>query len=152
METLSIFYGDKTIKVPKNSNFNTLKKIILEKDGKLVKYFSYANQKINESLLVYDYPSFILTIDQNEFKEYKKGKYRCKRCRKYLKISKWTCSHTNKCRAFYVLANNLKDTFTLEGGYEEDKDDEIIDKIINRQIENNRKSMLNKINALLFGK
>jgi len=56
----------------------------LSKSNISVKYFCYQGDKIKEEMPVTYYSKFTLMIDNNKFKEYKKGKYRCSKFRKYL--------------------------------------------------------------------
>ena len=76
---MKVFYGDNTVEVPKNSNFSVLKFEILKKDNKLAKCFYFEEEKINENTLIANYPSFSIIFDKNEFCEFKKGQFRCKR-------------------------------------------------------------------------
>lgn len=103
MEEIKIFYGKNKIKIQKDSNFLMLKEKILKKDKRLVKHFTYEKEKINDNLLIINYPIFNVVIDKNDFCEFKKGQFRCKKCRKYLKLSNFTCQHYNFCRTYYNL-------------------------------------------------
>lgn len=180
MEEIQVFYGHNKITVPKDSNFLMLKEKILKKDKKLVKYFIYENEKINESLLIINYPLFNIAIDKNDFCEYKKGQFRCKRCRKYLRLSNFKCRHSNFCRTYYNFTKKELIDEIVKGGYgengdfffedeesqkvgffdsntknekkcdENDSDYELINKIINRHDERNKKKMLDKINRILL--
>ena len=77
-------------------------------------------------------------MDQSEYEEFTKGKFRCKRCRKYLKVSKMICNHFSKCRIFFNF--NLKKPLTNDilGGYKEENDEseeeEIDPEEINREV------------------
>lgn len=121
MEEIKIFYGKSKIKIPKDSNFLMLKEKILKKDKRLVKYFTYENEKINDNLLIINYPIFNVVIDKNDFCEFKKGQFRCKKCRKYLKISNFTCQHYNFCRTYYNFKKKESIYEILEGGYEDEE-------------------------------
>ena len=44
-EIINVFYGERSIKIPKNSNFFELKQKIFYRDLKLVKYFSFKGKK-----------------------------------------------------------------------------------------------------------
>lgn len=151
MDKINVFYGQDQILMPKTANFTQLKKEILFKDKRFIKSFSYKGNKINESLLVIDYPTFSISIDNNKFNEYKKGQYRCSKCRKYLKINKWNCRHTKKCRAYYIFKLKKSETSIIEGRYSEPEleDEKVIDNILNPKIEKIRNSMINRINFLL---
>lgn len=183
MEEIKIFYGKNKIKIPKDSNFLMLKEKILKKDKRLVKHFIYENEKINDNLLIINYPIFNVVIDKNDFCEFKKGQFRCKKCRKYLKLSNFTCQHYNFCRAYYNFKKKESIYEILEGGYEEeesqkrdfldeeesqkgdfcyakdeiahssfknDDDYELINKILNKYDERNKKIKINKINRILL--
>ena len=65
-----------------------LKQKILFKDKKLIRYFSFEGKKIEDNLRVSNYPNFSITIDKTVFKEFTKGKFRCKKCRKYINFPK----------------------------------------------------------------
>lgn len=103
MELINVFYEDKSIEIPKESSFMDLKQKILFKDKKLVRYFSFEGKKIEDNLRVCDYPNFTITIDQNDYKEFTKGKFRCKKCRKYVKMSKMTSSTQASVDSFTIL-------------------------------------------------
>ena len=163
MELINVFYEDKSIEIPKESSFMDLKQKILFKDKKLVRYFSFEGKKIEDNLRVYNYPNFTIAIDQGEFKEFTKGKFRCKKCRKYVKISKMTCKHSSKCRFFYNFKLNEPLTKKIAGGYKEENDvyesEEVIDEDaierevdaqINKIFERYKKNMLQRVNDLLF--
>ena len=102
-EIINVFYGKSSIKIPKNSNFFELKQKFFYRDLKLVKFFSFNGKKIAENLRVYNYPEFLISMDKGNYIEFTKGKYRCKKCRKYVKTSKMICNHASKCRIFYNL-------------------------------------------------
>ena len=167
MELINVFYEDKSIEIPKESSFMDLKQKILFKDKKLVRYFSFEGKKIEDNLRVCDYPNFTITIDQNDYKEFTKGKFRCKKCRKYVKMSKMTCKHSSKCRFFYNFKLKQPLTKKISSGYKEENDineseqnyEEVIDEDeiekevnsqINRIFERHRRNMLQRINDLLF--
>ena len=101
-EFINVFYGNNRVLVEKDINFKELRKRILKKQCRLIKYFSFENKKINENLLVMNFPIFIVCLDKNIFCEFKNGQYRCKRCRKYLKLNNLTCIHSNTCRLFII--------------------------------------------------
>jgi hypothetical protein len=86
-------------------------------------------------------------IDPNTFKEYKKGHYRCASCRKYLKLSKWVCSHTHKCQAKYLFKCEFSKK--VPGNYEEETIEEHIDKIFEKHEKFHRQDLLNRINKIL---
>ena len=100
-EYIQIFYGNINIRISKDLNFKDLKYQILRKEKRLIKYFSFENKKINENLFVSNFPKFKICFDRSKFSEFKKGQYRCKRCRKYLKLNNLTCNHSSICRTFY---------------------------------------------------
>lgn len=161
-EILNVFYGEKCITIQKNSNFQDLKQRIFLRDKKLVKFFSFAGKKIDENLTVSNFPNFILIMDQGEYQEFTKGKFRCKKCRRYVKFSKMTCNHSSKCRIFFNF--KLKESMTkkIVGRYEETNNDieeeeineEEIDKAVNSKIDEifnrHKRNMLQKINELLY--
>ena len=103
MEEIFLFYGENKIIVDKIATFEGLKKETLSKSNILVKYFCYQGDKIKEEMSVINYSKFTSMIDNNKFNEYKKGLYRCSKCRKYLNITKWKCRYTNKYRAYYIF-------------------------------------------------
>jgi len=157
-----VFYGDDTINIPKNSTFYDLKMKVLNQKKIFIKYFEYNKEKISDTLLCSNYPSFLTILDNNEFVEYRKGQYRCKKCRKYLNISDWKCRHTHACRAYHLLHKKDKTCTILNSGYTETMDNEdnkdyngMFDEEIKEKIdgifERKRISMLNKINEILFG-
>ena len=76
---INIFYGEKYIRIPKNSTFSGLKRRILQQHKKFAKFFLHQNEKINENLLYRDFPSFRTILDNNEFTEYRHGQFRCKK-------------------------------------------------------------------------
>ena len=160
---IKVFYGQKESEMPKSSSFLDLKKEILKKEKTLVKYFSFKEVKINDKLLIINYPKFSIISDKNQFEEYKLGQYRCKRCHKYLRLSNWTCAHSNKCKALYIFTLKEKLNQTSEGGYAEinDIDDELeqseddidaeIEQKINGVYNRHKQYMLNRINKILYG-
>lgn len=93
---MEIFVGESKISTKSNIRFSELKLLILNSKKIMAKYF-ISGEKINECMMVKNFPSFDIMIDPNEFIEHKRGQYLCKFCRKYLKISKWVCSHTPIC-------------------------------------------------------
>ena len=134
----------------------------MKKEKILVKYFSFNGVKINDTLLISNYPNFSIISDKNLFEEYKAGQYRCKRCHKYLRISTWTYAHTNKCKALYNFILKEKPNQILEGGYteineignefeqsEDDLDAEIEQKI-NLVSNRHKQYMLNQINKIMY--
>ena len=150
---MEIYIGDIKIQAKYDIIFKELKVLALKTQKIFVKYFSFNGDKINELLRVSDYPLFELNIDPNPFKEYKKGKFRCGKCRKYLRMSNWTCSHTPRCKAKYLF--NKEYTKQISGRYEFNFEEEIEEKIskkfdyIKRNNEKKKADMLNKINELL---
>lgn len=105
--------------------------------------------------MIGNYPSFSIVFDRNEYSEFKRGQFRCKRCRKYLRLSKMTCKHDNKCKTFYILKKKETLTFTLNAAYQDEESFDFsdeIDKKIETILEKRRKSMLERINDLLFKK
>ena len=77
-----VIFGEKKLKVKKGSTFFDLKKIIFKKERILVKYFMLNDTKINEFLMISNFPEFDIILDQNKFQEYKNGNYRCSSCNK----------------------------------------------------------------------
>ena len=177
-DNILVFFGKSTIDVQNNLTFHELKIKILHEQKKFIKYFTYKNEKINENLFFNNYPKFQTILDNNDFVEYRKGQFRCKKCRKYINITLWKCNHKNTCRAYHLLSKRDKTTLILESGYQEidnsknieankesddsknveeeeeqeyNFDDEI-DKILDKKLENYRIKMLNKINSLLYNK
>ena len=75
IELFEILIGQEKINIPKNINFLELKSIMLHKYKKFVKQFTYNSIKIEERLLVYNYPIFTAIIDRNSFIEYKKRQF-----------------------------------------------------------------------------
>ena len=161
-DLISVFYGDNSIKIPKESSFMDLKQKILFRDKKLIRYFSFEGKKIEDNLRVSNYPNFSITIDKSVFKEFTKGKFRCKKCRKYIKLSKMTCKHSSKCRFFYNFKLKQPLTKQISGGYKEENNEQNYEEIINedeiekevnahvdRIFERHRKKMLQRINDLL---
>ena len=71
-----------------------------------------------------NFPIFIVCLDKNIFCEFKNGQYRCKRCRKYLKLNYLTCIHSNTCRTFYNFKKKETTYEFLDGGYKEFFEDE----------------------------
>ena len=100
---MKLLYGNNSIEVPKNSNFADLKLEILKRDKRLAKSFYFKGEKINENTMIENYPSFSIVFERNEYCEFKGGQFRCKRCRKYLRLTKMRCKHDNKCKSFYIL-------------------------------------------------
>ena len=146
-KSLEIFIGEEKVVLPKKTNFYELKYIILNRQKKFVKYFTYNNIKIEKKLLVLDYPTFATIIDRNNFIEYRKGQYRCKRCRKYVNLSLWKCAHTSGCRAYYLLKLKITPTIELVSGYNEEENmikeiEQEVDELINKKTETRRQSML----------
>ena len=151
----------KAISMPKDSNFIQLKKEIFFWDKKLIKFFSFKGEKICENLRIYNYPEFMSTMDQVEYQEFTKGKFRCKKCRKYVRLSKLICRHSNKCRIFYNFKLKKFLTQQIHGGYEEEKEEgeedfdeeqiyKEVDAKFNEITERRRRNMLKRINDLLF--
>ena len=166
-ELINVFYEGNSIEITKESSFMDLKQKILFKDKKLVRYFSFEGKKIEDNLRVYNYPNFTIATDQGEFKEFTKGKFRCKKCRKYVKISKMTCKHSSKYRFFYNFKLNEPLTKKIAGGYKEENDvyesdrdnEEVIDEDaierevdaqINKIFERHKRNIFQRINDLLF--
>ena len=147
--------------MPKDSNFIQLKKEIFYRDKKLIKFFSFKGEKICENLRIYNYPEFMITMDQVEYQEFAKGKFRCKKCRKYVKLSKLIFRHSSKCRIFYNFKLKQSLTQQIHGGYEEEKEEgeedfdeeqiyKEVDAKFNEITERRRRNMLKRINDLLF--
>ena len=88
MDKAIIYFGEQNIQCSDDIIFYELKHLILKSQGKLVRQFKYDNKKVNERLLVRNFTSFLYEVDPNIFFEFTKGKYRCKSCRKYLKMEK----------------------------------------------------------------
>ena len=161
---ITVFYGKKTIEIQKDSNFLELKKKIFFKDKQLIKFFSFGGEKIAETLMVYNYPNFLITMDKSQYIEFTKGKFRCKKCRKYLKVTKMICNHSSKCRMFYDFT--LKESMSKEisGGYKEQilefEEDEYDEEELNNEInlkveqiiEKMKRNMIQKIKDLLYNK
>jgi len=155
MDEVEVFFGKNKIKVKKDINFKELRLKILQKEKRLIKFFSFGDEKINENLSIANYPTFKISLDKNIFSEFKRGQYRCKKCRKYLKLSNLTCRHSNICRTFYYFKKKEKMNETIDGGYlEEDFSsyDEIINNIINKKEKDNEKKMMERINEILSDK
>ena len=155
IELFEILIGQEKINIPKNINFLELKSIMLHKYKKFVKQFTYNSIKIEERLLVYNYPIFTAIIDRNSFIEYKKRRFRCKRCRKYINLTSWKCVHTASCKAYYLLKLKIPPTFELPCGYDEEENmtKEIYkeaDDFLYKKFESHRQSMLKKINKILY--
>ena len=155
-ENIGVFYGKNKIIISRDSNFKDLRLNVLRNEKRLIQYFTFKNEQINEALLIRDFPIFKVVMDKNIFCEYKKGQYRCKRCRKYLKLNKLTCQHSNTCRTFYNFKKGEPINEILEGGYFEIEDEgnysdysDEIDNIINKPINNRNQRMMNKINEIL---
>ena len=51
---------------------------------------------------------FVGVEDEHQYEEYENEKYRCVRCRKYLKIDKLKCQHSSKCRQHKSAESNIK--------------------------------------------
>ena len=159
---IKVFYGEKTITIPKDSNFPDLKQKIFFKDKKLIKFFSYGGKKLDENLRVFNFPDFLISMDQSEYEQFSKGKFRCKRCRKYVKVSKMICNHFIKCRIFFNFKLKKPLTNDMFGGYKDGNDaseeEEIDSKEINREVEakinqvfeKHKRLMRKKINDLLY--
>ena len=159
---IKVLYGEKTITIPKDSNFLDLKRKIFFEDKKLIKFFYLGGKKIDENLRVFNYPEFSISMEQGEFKEFTKGKFRCQRCRKYLKVSKMICNHSSKCRIFYNFKLKLPMTKEILGGYKEENDgseeEEINEAEIDREFktrindifEKHKRTISKKINDLLY--
>ena len=162
---INVFYGEKIIVVPGDINFKNLRLKILQKDKRLIKYFSFKSEIINENLSVKNFPTFELIMDRNIFQEYKAGQYRCLKCRKYLKLSKLTCHHSNICRTYYYFKKCQSNNEIIKGGYYEKNDEqdifldedenaddisEQIEKILEKHEKNYKKKMMDKINEILF--
>ena len=163
-ENIEIFYGKNKIKISKDLNFKDLKFKILTKEKRLIKFFSFENKKINENLFVSDFPKFKICIDKSQFSEFKKGQFRCKRCRKYLKLNNLICNHSSICRTFYNFKKKEPINEIIDGGYfDEEKEEkesnasenanfdykEEIDKLFEKHKKNKEKKMLEKINEIL---
>ena len=58
-------------------------------------------------------------MDKNIFSEYKIGQYRFKRCRRYLRLSKMSCIHSNTYRTYDNFKKKESTYEILEGGYHE---------------------------------
>ena len=159
---IKVLYGEKTIIIPKDSNFLDLKRKIFFKDKKLIKFFYFGGEKIDENLRVFNYPEFSILMDRGEFKEFTERKFRCQRCRKYLKISKMICNHSSKCRTFYNFKLKKPMTKEILGGYKEEnegsEEEEINEADIDREVkaqiniifEKHKRIMRKKINDLLY--
>ena len=141
---ISVIFGEKKLKVKKGSTFLDLKKIILKQEGILAKYFILKDTKINEFLMISNFPEFDIIIDPNKFQEYKKGHYRCSSCYKYVKQTKWCCAHTAKCKAKYLFSGEF--IKKIKGGYDIDEE---IDSYFISIDERRKKNMLNKINEII---
>jgi len=111
-EIINVIFEEKSIKITKNSNFMELKQKIFYRDNELIKYFLFEEKKIDENLRVANFPKFTMVMDQGKFQEFAKGKFRCKKCRKYVKISKMICNHSSKCKLFYGF--KLKETMSTK--------------------------------------
>lgn len=117
MDDININFGTFEIMMPQSATFAHLKNEILKNDKKFIKSFFYNKEKINDNSLIISYPLFSAMIDKNEFEEYKKGQFRCKNCRRYLKISKWVCSHSNRCKAIFLLKKKEKTFLIINATY-----------------------------------
>jgi len=161
-EIINVFFGEKSIIISKDSNFFDLKQKIFFRDKVLIKAFTFAGTKISENSRVYNYPKFKIHIDKAEYIEFSKGKFRCKRCRKYVKTNKIICNHTSKCRTFYnfklkqSIAEEISDGYNEEENVskEDEIDEEEIDKKVSSKIneifERHKRSMIQKLNDLLY--
>lgn len=117
MEEIEVFFGKNKMTVKKDINFKELRLKILQKEKRLVKLFSFGNKKINENISISNYPTFDISLDKSLFSEFKRGQYRCKKCRKYLKLNNLTCRHTSLCRTFYNFIKKESMNETIRGGY-----------------------------------
>ena len=143
---INVKIGEKNIKVTKGATFSYLKRVILKVERKLIKYFIFKGQKLNEKLLISDYPEFDIALDPNSFQEYKPGQFRCSSCYKYFKFKKWACSHTAKCKAKHLFGGDFIQIIKCGCDIEvDDSINEIISKIENGR----RQNMLNKINEII---
>ena len=155
MDEVEVFFGNHKIMVNKDISFKELRFKILQKEKRLIKFFSCGNEKINENLSIANYPTFQVALDKSVYCEFKRGQYRCKKCRKYLKLNNLTCRHSSKCRIFYNFKNKESMNEIINEGYlEEDFSgmDEEIEGILNKSAKNYEKRMMDKINEILSGK
>ena len=162
MDEVEVYFGKNNITVKKDINFKELRYKILRKEKRLVKYFIFGNEKINENLSIANYPTFQISLDKSIFSEFKQGQYRCKKCRKYLKLNNLTCRHSSLCRTLYNFKKKESMNEIMDGGYLDKNDekqnedfsgfDEEIDNIIDKKIKNYEKKMLDRINEILSGK
>ena len=164
-EYINVFIGNDKLLVKNNKSFKDLRLKILNEKKRLIKYFSFGDKKINENILIKNFPNFKVAMDKNIFKEFKYGQYRCRRCRKYLKLSNLTCSHSNICRTLYNFRKKESTNEIVDGGYddgensqsnlfnecEEDEDDfdERINSIFEKNKFINKKRMTERINEIL---
>ena len=72
---IKAFYGEKIIRIPKDSNFLDLKQKIFFKDKKLIKCFSFGGEKLDENMRVYIFPEFMISMDQSEYEEFSKENF-----------------------------------------------------------------------------
>ena len=155
---ITVFYGNNEITVQNDITFIDLRKEILKKKHRLVKYYFFKGEKINENLSIKNFPTFELSMDKNIFCEFKIGQYRCKRCRRYLRLSKLTCIHSNACRTYFNFKKKESIYEILEGGYYEPNDEESnsiqkeIDEKIKRKEKAEKKKMIERINEILARK
>lgn len=151
MDKAIIYFGEQRIPCSDNIIFYELKHLILKSQGKLVRQFKYDIKKINERLLVRNFSSFLYEVDPNIFVEFTKDKYRC---RKYLKMEKYRCSHTERCKSLYKF-KKIDYTKIIEGKYEEDdmiSINRIFDRIDEKRRqyeEKEKKKMIQEINDIL---
>ena len=134
----------------------------MKKEKRLIKYFTCSNEKINENLAIVNFPTFEISFDKSIYSEFKPGQYRCKRCRKYLKLSNLTCRHLSTCRIFFNFKKNEKMNEAVNGGYNEINDsnindifpdiEESINNIFNKHEKNYEKTMMERINQILSRK
>lgn len=142
---ITVFYGKNKITVPSDISFIDLRKEILKKNHRLIKCFFFKEKIINENLSVKNFPTFTTSMDKNIFNEYKIGQFRCKKCRRYLRLSKMTCIHSNTCRTYFNFKKKESAYEILEGGYyepnaeENNSINEEINEIIERIEKNNKK-------------
>ena len=122
-DCIQIFYGKNKIRVNKDLNFKDLKYKILRKEKRLIKFFSFENKKINENLFVMNFPTFKISFDKSQFSEFRRGQYRCKRCRRYLKLNNLTCNHSSICRIFYNFKKKESINEIIDGGYFEEENE-----------------------------
>ena len=75
-------FKEKILRLEEHSTLEDFKHENLKREKLLIKNFFYENYPINERLLT-KHIIYTCEMDQNEFDEYTKGKYRNKNCRKY---------------------------------------------------------------------